>query len=151
MGHLDDCHSVRPTGNVYTLGEGEDEDMADDKEEHIDQLKSTKSEIIEEEECEKGKEGEEEARTMRGKKLVRQPSREEYDEHMRTHLPFRKWCPHCVKGKRKNDPRRADKEKEEQEVPTMSWDYMEQRGKDGKVEHIEDGKKQDLDSHRQSK
>ena len=57
-------------------------------------------------------EKEEEARTIKGKRPVRQPTREEYEEHMRTHLPFRKWCPHCVKGKRKNDPRRTDKERE---------------------------------------
>ena len=75
---------------------------------------------------------------------MRQPTKEEYEEHMRTHLPFRKWCPHYVKGKRKNDPRKADKEKEDNEVPTMSWDYMEQRGKDGKIENIEDGRNKPL-------
>ena len=31
------------------------------------------------------------------------PSRSEIDEHMLTHIPipFRSWCPHCVKGKAK--------------------------------------------------
>ena len=24
------------------------------------------------------------------------PSREEIEEHMKTHLPFRSWCRHCV-------------------------------------------------------
>ena len=41
---------------------------------------------------------EEEARIMRGERLVRQPTQEEYDEHMRTHIPCRKWCPHYVEG-----------------------------------------------------
>ena len=28
-----------------------------------------------------------------------QPSREEVERHMATHLPYRSWCPHCVRGK----------------------------------------------------
>ena len=59
---------------------------------------------------------------------------------MRTHTPFRKRCRHCVKGKRKSDPHKTSKEKEDQEIPTMSWDYREQRGKDGKVIDEEDGR-----------
>ena len=26
------------------------------------------------------------------------PSKEEVEEHNMTHLPFRSWCQHCVKG-----------------------------------------------------
>ena len=92
--------------------------MADEEEVNIEERKIDKRAIIEKEEEEK----EEEARNMRGKKPIRQPSQEEYDEHMRTHMPFRKWCPHCVKGKRKNDPHKTPLEKEDQEIPTMSWD-----------------------------
>ena len=125
--------------------------MAGDKDEYIDQPKRSEEGNIEEDKIDKraiieeeDDEKEEEARTIKGKRPVRQPTREEYEEHMRTHLPFRKWCPHCAKGKRKNDPRRTDKEREENEVPTMSWDYMEQRGKDGKIENIEDGRNKTL-------
>ena len=35
-------------------------------------------------------------------KLVKDPgmpSKEEYDEHMATHAPFRSWCPLCTAGK----------------------------------------------------
>ena len=124
MGTILSNHSVRP--NVYNVGD--DEEMADEEGRIEDEAQVSLRENEEGEKEEKG----EEARYIKGKKPVRQPTKEEYDEHMRTHLPFRKWCPHCVKGKRKNDPRRADKEKEKQEIPLMSWDYMEQRGKDGK-------------------
>ena len=34
--------------------------------------------------------GLEEARVIAGQKAISQPSKEEWDEHMRTHLPFRK-------------------------------------------------------------
>ena len=138
MGILSPEHSVRPPANVLTLGGGDDEDMAGEEEADIDKAESIigKKDIIDE----GGEEEEEEARTIKGKKMARQPTKEEYDAHCRTHIPFRKWCPHCVKGKRKNDPRKANKEKEDQEIPTMSWDYMEQRGKDGKVLEEDDGR-----------
>ena len=31
------------------------------------------------------------------------PSEEERRRHMLTHLPFRDWCPHCVRGKAKGN------------------------------------------------
>ena len=30
---------------------------------------------------------------------VSQPTQQEVEEHNKTHLNFRNWCPHCVKGK----------------------------------------------------
>ena len=79
MGRLDDCKSVRPSGNVNASGEGGDEDMADNKEEDIDELKCSKRAIIEKE----GDEKEEEARNTRRNKRIRQPRQEESDEHVR--------------------------------------------------------------------
>ena len=49
-----------------------------------------------------------EARPLR--KLVdpRKPSEDEVEEHNKTHMPYRNWCPHCVKGKGKDlDHRKA--------------------------------------------
>ena len=44
---------------------------------------------------EEGAESEpEEARRVKTAKLPAKPSKEEVDEHMVTHLPFRSWCPH---------------------------------------------------------
>ena len=36
----------------------------------------------------------------------KQPSTEEVENHMVTHLPFRDWCPHCVRGKSGSKPHR---------------------------------------------
>ena len=58
---------------------------------------------------------------------------------MTGNMPFRKLCPPCVQEKRKNDTHRAAKEKEEQDVPTMSVNCMEQRGIDGIPIGWEDG------------
>ena len=30
-----------------------------------------------------------------------QPSRAEREQHELTHIPFRSWCPHCVRGRGK--------------------------------------------------
>ena len=58
--------------------------------------------------CEPGEASEE---AMTSKKLVdpKRPSQQEVDEHYLTHLPFRNWCPHCMRGKAKElDCKRSD-------------------------------------------
>ena len=44
---------------------------------------------------------EEEAKKPKGATVPRGPSQQEVKEHMLTHMPFRSWCQHCVKGKAK--------------------------------------------------
>ena len=57
---------------------------------------------------------------------------------MATHLPFRCWCKHCVKGKAKGLPhRKHDKlERIGEEVPLVNFDYTfmddDQKGRRGK-------------------
>ena len=46
----------------------------------------------------------------------KKPSQAEVDTHMATHLPFRSWCPHCVRGKAKGKPHARNKA--EKEIPT---------------------------------
>ena len=41
---------------------------------------------------------EEEGRVIRGPQAIYKPSQEEWDNHMKSHIPFRRWCPLCVKG-----------------------------------------------------
>ena len=40
-----------------------------------------------------------EARAIPGQKMIYRPTKVEWDDHNRTHFPFRKWCPFCVRGK----------------------------------------------------
>ena len=52
-----------------------------------------------------------------------QPSEPERIEHEMTHLPFRSWCGHCIKGRgREEDCRKATEE--ERRVPKVHLDYM---------------------------
>ena len=40
---------------------------------------------------------------------IRVPTQEEVEKHNLTHLPFRNWCPHCMKGRGKEAPHRSVK------------------------------------------
>ena len=44
-------------------------------------------------------EGAEEGRRPLFTKSENQPSSQEVQEHMKTHIPYRSWCAHCVRGK----------------------------------------------------
>jgi hypothetical protein len=51
------------------------------------------------------------------------PSQKEVDMHyVMGHLPFRSWCPVCVKAKGREMDHRADSGKE-RKMPAYSWDY----------------------------
>ena len=49
-------------------------------------------------------EGAEEGRRPMFRKSENQPSSQEVQEHMKTHIPYRSWCAHCVRGRERNDP-----------------------------------------------
>ena len=53
----------------------------------------------------------------------RKPSEEEIKEHEVTHIPFRSWCRHCVKGQGVEEPcGRSDRE--DGRVPEVHLDFM---------------------------
>ena len=57
---------------------------------------------------------------MRDPKL---PSPEEVREHCLTHLPYRAWCPHCVRAKGKSMQHRK-REECDRVLPEVHVDYM---------------------------
>ena len=99
--------------------------------------------LVNEEDVEsiRGDEGEsEEARPIAGQKAIYKPTSEEWDNHMRTHIPFRRWCPFCVKSKCKSNPhwqKSKSDEELERETPVISFDYMGPKSKDDKSEKID--------------
>ena len=52
------------------------------------------------------------------------PSPDEFNKHCATHLPYRNWCPICVKAKRKNPSHRKTDAGQHKHVPVLSMDYM---------------------------
>ena len=57
------------------------------------------------------------------------PSQEEVGLHNRTHLPYRSWCPHCVRVKARRRNRRKRRRKVKDSIPVISLDYMWVKGK----------------------
>ena len=52
------------------------------------------------------------------------PSKAEVDEHMLSHLPYRSWCAHCVKGKAKSKKHTCTSQNNDHEIPMVTLDYM---------------------------
>ena len=65
-----------------------------------------------------------EAGVRRPEKMAdpKKPSRAEVEEHYKTHLPFRSWCKHCVRGRGVEEPHK--KQKEEVGMPELHVDFM---------------------------
>ena len=66
--------------------------------------------------------GEPGMRTPLRKMDPKMASEDERREHELTHLPFRAWCAHCIKGKGREDPHRSWETVNTK--PKVSWDYM---------------------------
>ena len=69
-------------------------------------------------------EGDEEARSARPATTPKTPTPEEYRIHRLTHLPYRSWCPHCVKAKKRNPSHRRIGKEGKRNIPVISMDYM---------------------------
>ena len=72
---------------------------------------------------ESGEEEGREPKTMRAPKKV---TKEERDAHEATHMPFRSWCRHCVRGRARNMQHHKGKEEEDKgnKIPRVSLDYF---------------------------
>ncbi len=55
------------------------------------------------------------------------PTKLEREEHEATHLPFRSWCTHCLRGRGRNKPHQrqaVEADTDAQKVPKISLDYF---------------------------
>ena len=60
-----------------------------------------------------------------------EPSLKEWEEHMILHTPFRPWCPHCVKGRAKNEPHWERIREQDERIPIIALDYMWMKSEKG--------------------
>ena len=74
---------------------------------------------------EAGEEEEEEYGSRNIKKMQdpRKPSQLEIDHHNLSHLPYRSWCRHCVRGRGKEAPHMKSGDKKEGEIPEFHFDW----------------------------
>lgn len=87
-----------------------------------DHLKGRKTESEAEREDEEDEEEHGERKPM-WKSSPKEPTKEEKEDHNKTHLPFRNWCRHCIMGRGKEE---ACKKQDFQEigVPEVHMDFM---------------------------
>ena len=72
----------------------------------------------------------EEGVVPRGMRPSQQVSKQERDEHERTHLPYRDWCDICVKACGRRVAHRRGNKEERGQVPRVSIDYFYMGSKD---------------------
>ena len=65
-----------------------------------------------------------------------EPTPEEKQKHWAVHLPYRSWCPVCVKARGREDSHRAQKQSKDEDLPRISMDYAtvgnDQEGSDAR-------------------
>ena len=69
-----------------------------------------------------GKGGESGVRSPKKVQNPRVPTQADVDEHNMTHLPYRSWCTHCVRGRGEAHPHHKSGN-EERDVPELHLDY----------------------------
>ncbi len=65
----------------------------------------------------------EEATAAKGIKKPIRPSQAEVEQHELTHLPFRDWCEHCVRGRARDEMHKRAVNKEESDKLMASYVY----------------------------
>ena len=70
----------------------------------------------------------EEAGEVKTRRAPKGPTLNEREEHEATHIPYRDWCKHCVRGRAPNRQHRVkikgDGDTEGRKVPRISMDYF---------------------------
>ena len=68
----------------------------------------------------------EEGRSPEAMAVPEGPSEKEREEHNLTHIPFRDWCEHCVRGRaRRRAHRKRNKEIKQEELQRVTRIYMD--------------------------
>ena len=63
------------------------------------------------------------------------PSQSEVDDHNETHLPYRSWCKHCIRGRGK-EASHHQQTAEERTVPEFHMDFCFPGNEDSATEHL---------------
>ena len=89
----------------------------------MDPVEAKEGEVMGESE-ERGAE-QEEAREVKAPPIPMTPSREEVRQHRLKHHPYREWCPHCVRGKGREDRHTGSTQKDVYlGIPKLASDYF---------------------------
>ena len=113
--------AVEETKNEEEIDEQTGEHEYKEKEDGLSQQVAMGSRTRQEEHEDVGEEG----RPSKGVAPPQRVSKQEKEEHSRTHAPFRSWCRYCVRGRATNTPHmKLNKLDPEFAVPRISMDYF---------------------------
>ena len=86
---------------------------------------ATEGEVMGEQDGEGASQEGEEAREVRAPTIPMTPSKAEVLQHRLKHHPYRDWCPHCVRGKGREDRHTGSSQKDEyMGIPKLASDYF---------------------------
>ena len=111
---------------VLAVGDGQGDESSEDDESDEDMNPPEPARVPQSETPQGAEEliGEHETVPMRATRNPVDPTPEEREEHWKTHLPYRAWCPVCVKARGREDPHKA-KTKGKDELPVIAMDYCD--------------------------
>merc|ERR1712155_321583 len=66
----------------------------------------------------------EERRIGKGMPIPLAVLKREREEHELTHLPYRSWCAHCVRGRGRSTAHKRKGDREKDETPRVAMDYF---------------------------
>jgi hypothetical protein len=92
-----------------------------------DEMREDGGEIIADELDEEQGDEDEEGQQPKVMRAPKAPTKLEREEHEATHLPFRSWCTHCLRGRGRNKPHQrqaVEADVDAQKVPKISMDYF---------------------------
>ena len=118
-------NAVRPSLNVTIQEETSDNSLShhgdtaikvesrqeQDKESTTSRTEGEEREAKKDEEDYQDKD-EEEAQEPVTRRAPKGPTKEEREKHEATHLPFREWCHHCIRGRGRNRPHKSKTEED---------------------------------------
>ena len=108
-------------------------EMRKDSSERMEDEEGKRSSAEEEKQCPMREHEEERAPNILRSPV--KPSRREVEEHNAVHMPYRDWCPHCVRGRGIDSPHRTT-EKDPSRVPMICADYGYLSNKAGDHPHF---------------
>jgi len=124
---------VRPNNDLQPIEDDESEKESKGKSDEIDRESDNEDDDIK---------AEEEGVKHKEVRPPGEPSKSEVEHHEMTHIPYRSWCAHCVRGRGKSahHPSKTKDEDKANRIPMIEIDYcfQEKRKRDKACDNASD-------------
>ena len=119
---------VRPNNDLQPIEDEESEKESKGRSDEIDKESDNEDDDIK---------AEEEGVKHKEVRPPGEPSKSEVEHHEMTHIPYRSWCAHCVRGRGKSahHPNKTKDEDKADRIPMIEIDYCFQK-KESETKHV---------------